>query len=802
MTISGKKLYKELLGSPKPVFFDGAMGTLIQETVPSEYSCPEELNLIDPGLLRGIHTRYIEAGSRIITTNTFGANRLKLARSGLENRLSEIIKAGVEAARSASEVRALVAGSIGPLGEFLKPVGSLDPEEAFNIFHEVALLLRDAGVDFIFIETMSDLKEVRAACLAAADSRLPFGVSLTYEDGSRTVLGTPPQAAVITVEKLGAALIGVNCSNGPPGLLPTVRELSTMARIPMVVQPNAGIPALENGQTIFPTGPEDFSAEMESFLDIGVKFLGGCCGTTPEHIHRMVRRLEGRKPAFIESLPGLRLASRTGYVLAGPSYPVAVIGERVNPSGRKKLAAELKKGEFNTLRREIMDQVQSGADLLDINISTPDIDEAATFARVLDLTQKLVNVPLVIDTTNPAALENALKVIEGRPLINSVNASPSSLEAVLPLAARYGAAVIGLAMDEKGVPEDSRSRLRLAERIVKAAAQHGLEPEDVLIDCLAMTAGSSQDQVLETLSALQSLRSALGTGSVLGVSNVSYGLPAREELNASFLSMAVFCGLDAAIINPYSERVMNALRASMVLSGRDVGATSYLKKMSQAGPEDSEKGAPSDPPRERAKKAIIQGDGESLVEIVSEALGTGVDPLTVNEEYLIPALEKVGELFEKKVCFLPQVMASAEAVRQAFDRIKEELPKTEEDRKDRLLLATVEGDIHDLGKNILKSLLENYGYLVEDMGINVPSQTIAARVKEGDIKLVGLSALMTTTLPAMEATIQKLKKECPGILVAVGGAVVTEDYARRIGADGYAPDAPQGVKLIRRLLSG
>ncbi len=792
------------LDSGRFVFFDGGMGTMIQAAGVSGYACPEELNLTEAGLIEAIHAGYVAAGANVIETNTFGANRLKLAKSGLADRLDGIIGAAVAIARRAAAGRALVAGSVGPLGEFVEPIGRLAPDEARGIFGEVAAAFRRAGADLLLIETMSDLKEVRAAAMAARDAGLPFAVSMTFEEDGRTVLGTPPEAAVITAEALGAAMTGANCSAGPEGLLPVMLRMAAVARRPLMVQPNAGLPRLEEGRTVFPATPDEFARGMRALSAAGVAVLGGCCGTTPEHIRAVASALDGQAPARRPANTGvLGLASRSGWVLVGPDRPVAVVGERVNPTGRRNLAAELGRGEYDTARGDILGQVQAGAHLLDINAGAPGLDEPAVITALAALAQKLTDAPLVIDSGSPAALEAALRNADGRVLINSVNASPGSLETILPLAARYGAAVIALAMDDTGLPADAGARLRLAGSIVDAAASHGLGPDDILVDCLALAVGSEQPQVLETLEAVARIRKTLGCGTILGVSNVSFGLPAREELNAAFLAMAVRAGLDAAIVNPYAERVMHALAAAQVVAGRDRGAVAYISRFKdvvggpgKVGPATGASG--NDPVRE----AVVQGDASRLVRLVTELLDRGEDPIAINEGRLVPALEEVGELFERKAVFLPQVVGAAEAVRAAFGVIRERLPEQSGGGKGTVLLASVEGDIHDLGKNIVKALVENYGYRVVDLGINVPADQILARCRVGDIDLVGLSALMTTTLPAMERSIAALKGEFPALPVVVGGAVLTPEYAQRIGADGYAPDASRGVKLLRSLLGG
>jgi 5-methyltetrahydrofolate--homocysteine methyltransferase len=792
------------LDSGRLLFLDGGMGTMIQAAGESGHACPEELNLSRPGLIESIHAAYIDAGANIVETNTFGANRLKLAKSGLAGRLEEIVGSAVAIARRAAGERALVAGSVGPLGEFVEPVGRLSPGDAREIFGEVAAHFKRAGADLLLIETMSDLKEVRAAAMAARDVGLPFIVSMTFEDDGRTVLGTPPEAAVITAEALGASLTGANCSAGPEGLLPVLLRMGAVARRPLIVQPNAGLPRLEGGRTVFPATPDEFARGMRAFAAAGVAALGGCCGTTPGHIRAMAEALAGSPAAPRPANAGmLGLASRSGYVLIGPDRPVAVVGERVNPTGRRALAAELGRGEYDTARGDILGQVEAGARLLDINAGAPGLDEPAVISALVALAQKLTDAPLVIDSGTPAALEAALRNADGRVLINSVNASPESLAAVLPLAARYGAAVIALAMDETGLPADAGARLRMARRIVEAAAAHGLGPDDILVDCLALAVGSEQPQVLETLDAVARVRETLGCGTILGVSNVSFGLPAREELNAAFLAMAVRAGLDAAIVNPYAERIMTSLAAAQVIAGRDRGAAAYIERFRDAGRGASPSAATGaavggDPVRE----SVLQGDAPRLVRLVTELLDRGEDPIVINEERLVPALEEVGERFEKKSVFLPQVVGAAEAVRAAFEVIRARLPEEEGAGKGTILLASVEGDIHDLGKNILKALIENYGFRVADLGINVPADQIVERCRAGGIDLVGLSALMTTTLPAMERSIAGLKREFPSLPVVVGGAVLTPEYAARIGADGYAPDASRGVKLIRSLLGG
>jgi 5-methyltetrahydrofolate--homocysteine methyltransferase len=608
---------------------------------------------------------------------------------------------------------------------------------------------------------------------------------------------------VATAESLGAALVGVNCSLGPSGLVEVVRRMAAVARGPLLVKPNAGLPVLEGGKTVFPARPDDFARDMTAFPPLGVVALGGCCGTTPDHIRRLATAVADTLPSPRTVRRDLILASRTAFVAVGPARPVAIIGERVNPTGRRKLAAELMAGDLRTVREDISRQVRAGATVLDLNAGAAGLDEAAILPVIVALAQKSSGAPVSIDSTNPAALEASLSLVEGRPLVNSVNATPRSLEAILPVAARHGAALVCLAMGEEGIPPDAAGRLRMAERILEAALLHGFDPDDLLVDCLAVAAGSEQHQVAETLSALGSLRPSLGLGSVLGVSNVSYGLPAREELNAVFLAMAVARGLDAAIVNPYSERMMGAVAAAEVLTGRDAGASAWIRRAGSSQPAADVSSAPGDAgdPRDGIGRAVLQGDAELLDELVRAALDAGADPLVLSQERLIPALEEVGDLFEKKLYYLPQVLAAAEAVRAAFTVIREKLGPAVDDGSGKVLLATVEGDIHDLGKNILKALLENHGFLVEDLGTNVPPATVAERASRGDIALVGLSALMTTTLPAMEETIRLLRSSFPGLPVVVGGAVLTPEYAARIGADGYAPDASRGVKLARSILS-
>lgn len=782
---------------------DGAMGTMLQDRGLAAGASPEAMNLERPEVVEAVHAEYVAAGADIIVTNTFGGSRPKLAHYGLEGRLREINAAGVEIARRAAGPETFVAASIGPTGRFVEPVGDAGFDEVVGIFREQVEAFVAAGADLITFETFLDIRELRAAVIAAKQySELPLLALLTFDDGGRTVLGTPPAAAAVTLDGLGVDVLGSNCGLGIDGIYEILAKMRAVTNRPLIAQANAGLPVLRDGETIFPGTPEEMVAYHERLIALGVRIIGGCCGTTPAHIQAMRQALVGLDQHW---QPGARrcfLSSRTETVAIGGDAPCVVIGERINPTGKKGYSAELRDGKTAYLRREAKEQLDAGAELLDINCGAPGVDEPLALERAVFAVTGVAGAPLVLDSSDPVALERGLKAADGKVLINSVSAEEKSLKAVLPLAKKYGAAVIGLALDGQGIPETASDRLAVAGTILAAALAAGIPREDLLIDCLTLTVSAEQQRAMETLQALRLVRDELGLATVLGVSNISFGLPARPVLSAGFFTMALEAGLKAAIINPKEERMLDALRAAQVLLGQDLRAENYIAHYGRQLTAPAAQAAAGEKLsiREKLARAIIEGDREGIVALVEAALAEGLEPLQISNEGLLPGLEEVGGRFGKNQIFLPQVMLSAETMQVGFQRLKEEIRGQRMESLGKILMATVEGDIHDIGKNIVCTLLENHGFEVIDLGKNVPAGRIVEQARQQQVDAVGLSALMTTTLQQMQVSIAALQQAGVKVFTMVGGAVVTQDYAEEIGADLYAADALAAVAKIKRLL--
>jgi len=787
---------------------DGAMGTMLQERGLLPGHSPEEMNLTMPDVVKGIHRAYIEAGADIIVTNTFGGNREKLSHYGLEVRLREINAAGVALAREAAAGEAYIAASIGPTGRFVEPIGDLSFDAMTAVFREQAEALIEAGADLITLETFLDIKEIRAAVIAIREisATIPVIAMLTFDDNGRSVLGTPPESAAITLEAVGADIVGSNCGLGVEGIHEILRSMRRVTGLPLISQANAGLPVLKDGRTVFPATPEEMTTYHDRLLELGVRIIGGCCGTTPAHIRAIRDALAGKQRPF--SPPSLEpgvtfLSSRSGFTAIGGEHPAAIIGERINPTGKKGFAAELREGKTSYIRREAIEQSSAGATLLDVNVGTPGIDEPATMEQAVFCVTGAVTLPLVLDSSNPEALERGLKAVDGKPLVNSVSGEEKSLARILPLVRKYGAAVIGLTLDEQGIPKTAEARVAVASRILEAATAAGIPDRDILIDCLTLTVSAEQKQAAETLKSLRAVKGALGLKTVLGVSNISFGLPCRPLISSAFFAMALEAGLDAAIINPKERAMMDAWRAAMVLLGKDPRAAGYIEAYRDKPAE----GAMPEPSTALPKDirgllacAVIDGDRENIAALVEQALREGLTPLQVSNEGLLPGLEEVGRRFEKNLYFLPQVMLSGETMQTAFARLKEAMRSDPIASLGRILMATVEGDIHDIGKNIVCTLLENHGFEVIDLGKNVPADRIIAEAVERNVDAVGLSALMTTTMAEMDNVIRRLKEAGVKTFTMVGGAVVTEEYAREIGADLYARDAMEAVARVKKLL--
>ncbi|MGE5403441.1 MAG: homocysteine S-methyltransferase family protein, partial [Candidatus Saccharibacteria bacterium] len=794
------------------MILDGAMGTMLQQRGLKPGECPEMMCIKHPEVLEEVHRLYVEAGSDIIQTNTFGGNRFKLAEYGLADRVAEINAKAVEAAKRAAGNKALVALSVGPTGRLLKPVGDVDFDDLYDAFAEQVTAAAKAGADLISIETMTDIGELRAALIAAKQcTSLPVIAHLTFEDDGRTMMGTDPVTAALIIEALGAVAVGANCSGGAKKLLPLIAQMAETTNLFVTVEPNAGLPKLIDGNTVFPESPEEMAGYALELREAGANIIGGCCGTTPLHIKAMADAVKGKAPVARAPQNKWAFCSRTrNIVVSEEAYPV-YIGERINPTARKKLAEDIREGRMEMVVDEARKQVEAGAPMLDVNMGVPGIDQPAAMKKAVVDIQSAVDSPVSIDSTDPAAIEEGLKNFVGRALINSTTGEEKALNAILPLAKKYGAAVLGLCLDEKGIPDTAEGRFAIAERIYAKAKEYGLRDQDIYIDCLVKTASAEQAQVMETIKALQMVKTRLGVRTVLGVSNVSHGLPARDILNSTYLAIAWSQGLDLPIINPFDERMREITKAAAVLMNRDPYAAQFIdsykdrtatvvvEKKGEAKPEPAKKEEASDI-NGRIREAVIKGQKNQIVGLVKEALEAQQEAIQIVNTSLIPAIEEVGELYDRKVYFLPQLMLSAETMKEGFGYLKPLMATGSEQNQGTVLMATVEGDIHDIGKNIVCIMLENYGYRVVDLGKDVPADRIIEAAERDNADIIGLSALMTTTMPRMNEVIELAKKRNLKARIVVGGAVLTQDYADKIGAAGYSPDARQAVVCIRNLL--
>ena len=776
------------------LIFDGAMGTMLQSAGLEAGGLPEVYNIEHPDIVLGIHKKYVEAGADVITTNTFQANALKLKGCGYS--VSEIINAGVGLAKKSGSK--YVALDIGPLGQLLEPMGTLSFEEAYELFKEQLIAGEQAGADLVLFETMSDLLEVKAAVMAARENtNLPVFVTMTFQDDGRTFVGCDPVSAAVTLSGLRVDALGVNCSLGPEQLMPVIDKLLEYSRVPVMVQPNAGLPAIRNGETVYDITPDEFAAFMKVIAQKGAVILGGCCGTTPEFIKKTKQIISDVPYKKHENKNVTAVCSGTKTVEFDGG--VTIIGERINPTGKKKLKEKLRQQDFGYLVGEALAQKEAGADVLDVNCGLPEIDEAATLKRATREIQAAVNLPLQLDSSDKNAIESAIRVYNGKPIINSVNGKQESMNAILPIAAKYGAVVVGLCLDERGIPETAEGRLEIAERIITRAAEFGIPKEDITIDCLVLTASAQQSLVIETIKAIRLVKQ-LGVKTVLGVSNVSFGLPARPILNSVFLAAGFGAGLDSAIVNPMSAEIMTAFRAFKVLNNQDKDAADYIDNYANYTAESSQSTKTVSAETASSgdlKSMIIDGRRDMARDMTVELLKTN-DPITIINEHFIPALDVVGDRYEKGTVFLPQLIQSAEAVKSGFEVLKES-SSSEGSGRGKIILATVHGDIHDIGKNIVKMLLENYGYDVLDLGKDVPAETVVQAAIENDIKLVGLSALMTTTVKSMKDTIIALKEAGSTAKIVVGGAVLNEEYVEFVGADYYGKDAGMTVKIANEV---
>ena len=797
---------EELFRTRETVLLDGAMGTMLQAAGLPLGARPEALNLEDPALIESIHARYAAAGSRILCANTFGASAHKLAGSGYT--VEQVVDAAIRCARRAAQpYGSLVALDIGPLGELLEPAGTLPFEEAVEAFAEIVRAGAAAGADLILCETFTDLYELKAALLACRENcGLPVLASMSFEAGGRTFTGCGVESFAAAARGLGADALGINCSLGPKEILPMARALcgAVPGDYPVFVKPNAGLPRADGSG--YDITPQLFAMQMKPYRELGLFAVGGCCGTTPDFIRALHRVFDGCAVGReARPLPSVLCTPVQRVVVDG----ITVVGERINPTGKKRFQQALREGDMDYVLAQAISQAESGAAVLDVNVGAPGVDEPALMEQVVKALQSVVSLPLQLDSSNAAALERGLRVYNGKPIVNSVNGEQAVLDKLLPLCKKYGAAVVGLTMDEQGIPKTAAGRVAIAARIRDAALAAGIPLEDIYIDCLTLTASAQQEDVMATLDALRACKEELGVRTVLGVSNISFGLPCRPYLNTAFLTMAMYAGLDLAIMNPASEEMMGAVYAYGVLSGRDKQSGRYIARYagrtmpSQAAqpaapqasaPEETSAGGPYAP----LMKAVEQGlKGEAAAH--TRALLAGHEPLDLVDHALIPALDAVGAGYEKGTLFLPQLLQSASAAQAAFEEIKAAVAKNGApgSSKGKIVLATVKGDVHDIGKNIVRVILENYGFEVLDLGRDVPPEKVVEAVRESGARLVGLSALMTTTLKSMAETIEALHKAKLDCKIMVGGAVLTERYALEIGADWYAKDAKRSADIAK-----
>lgn len=802
----------------KRYVLDGGMGTMLQSAGMSPEETTTEFGLAHPEILTQIHKKYIEAGADIVYASTFGTNRFKKKEIG-ECTLQEAVRIQVQAAVKAKEIMAAqgrevaVAIDLGPLGELLEPMGTLSFEDAYDAFREVIQAGCDLA-DLIVIETMTDLYEVKAAVLAAKETcDLPVVVTMTFEENGRTFTGVSLEAMALTLEGLGVDAMGINCSLGPVEIFPMAEKLRSLTDLPLVIKPNAGLPDPATGA--YDITCDQFVEKMEDFLKLGIELIGGCCGTTPEYIEGLAKiaaKFGGTEDSAKPSEEKKTLQVCSGNTVVTVDH-VTVIGERINPTGKKRLKQALLDEDFDYILSQAIEQIDAGAEILDVNVGVPSLDDVKMLPLVIKKLQSITGLPLQIDSGNPEAIEAALRVYNGKAIVNSVNGEEKVMENILPLVKKYGAAVVGLTLDENGIPNKAEDRFAIAKRILERALEYGIPRENVIIDCLTLTASAQQKEVVETLKAVRMVKEQLGLKTALGVSNISFGLPLRPIINRTFLTMAMECGLDLPIINPNSEDMMASIFAFHVLHNIDENATAFIERYGDAALETSKISQKKDT---SVTGSSANGDGShdifyciekgmkaDTVVAVEKLLQDHTEMELVND-FLIPALDKVGQGFEKGTIFLPQMLRAATAAQAGFDIVKTKLAESDKETVSlgQVVIATVKGDIHDIGKNIVKVIMENYGFQMIDLGRDVPPETIVETVKEKNIKLVGLSALMTTTLKSMEETIVAVKEAAPDCKVMVGGAVLTADYAEKIGADYYCKDAMKSVEAAQEVFHG
>lgn len=770
-------------------YCDGGAGTLLQSWGLKAGEKPENWNITNPEKIIEMHRLYLEAGAQIITSCTFGANRFRF------DNLEEIITAAIGNAKTACKgYDAYVALDIGPTGKMLEPLGDLKFEEAVSVFGEAIKIGAKAGADLVLIETMNDSLEAKAAVLAAKENcDLPVFVTCVYDETKKLMTGADPEAMIAMLEGLGADAIGINCSLGPRQMLEIIPDFARNSSVPIIVNPNAGLPRTENGKTVYDVEPNEFADIMCEIVKAGATIIGGCCGTTPRHIAKTVEKTKNL-PFVLPEKKNLTVISSYTHAVKIGDVPV-IIGERINPTGKKLFKEALRRNDINYILNEGISQNKKGVSVLDVNVGLPEINEAEMMVTVIKALQAVIDLPLQIDTVDPVAMEKAMRIYNGKPLINSVSGKEESIKAVFPLVKKYGGAVIAVTIDENGIPETAQGRVEIAKKIIARAKEYGIDENDIIVDPLAMAVSSDPQSANITLEAVKALH-GMGIKTSLGVSNISFGLPSRPDINAVFYTMAMQCGLDCAIINPFSTEMMKAWHCFTALTGKDESFAGYIEFADTLSPVQMQSVQKDNTSLD---SCIVSGLKEQAGVVAAEMLKNH-SPLEIIDSMIIPALNTVGKGFEEKKVYLPQLLMSAQAAKEAFDAIKSAIPSGESG-KGKIVIATVKGDVHDIGKNIVKVLLENYGYEVIDLGKDVAPEKIAEAVKEYDVKLVGLSALMTTTVPAMEETIKLLRREAPDCRVMVGGAVMTEEYARMIDADYYGTDAMAAVRYAENFFN-
>ena len=776
-------------------YFDGGTGTVLQKKGLAAGELPERWNITHREDIIELHLSYINAGSHIINTNTFGANILKFDKAELTEIITAAVENALEAKRRSGREDVWIALDIGPSGKLLKPYGTLSFEDAVAAFAETVKIGADKGVDLINIETMTDSYETKAAVLAAKENcRLPVFASNVYDAGGKLMTGADAAAMVALLEGMGVSAVGLNCSLGPAQMKKTALELVRLASVPVIVKPNAGLPESVGGETVYNVSPDEFASEMAEIAENGALILGGCCGTNPDYIKALAEKTRGIKPSEITEKTTTLVSSYTHAVEIGRK-PI-IIGERINPTGKKLFKEALRNNDIDYILGEGFAQQEKKCHILDVNVGLPEIDEKAMLTEVTQRLQAVIDLPLQIDTSDISAMESAMRLYNGKPMINSVNGKQESMDKIFPLVKKYGGVVVGLTLDENGIPETAEGRIKIAERIYAEAEKYGISKKDVIIDPLTLTVSTGADNAKITLDAVRGIK-ALGGNTVLGVSNISFGLPERQNINSAFYTLALEAGLDAAIINPNSADMMRAYYSFCALTGYDENFIDYIEFASAAK---TEAPAPSADENITLGTAVIKGMGEKAAS-ATELLLAEMKPTGIIDGILIPALDEVGKAFESNKIFLPQLLMSADAAGKAFEVIKSAIAEKGESsvKKGRIVIATVKGDIHDIGKNIVKVILENYGFDVLDLGKDVSPETVVDAVLENDVKLCGLSALMTSTVPAMEETIALLKEKAPHCKTVVGGAVLTQEYADMIGASFYAKDAMETVRFAEEI---